>query len=562
MSNWGKTSKISYQQWRNPEISVVTFRGTGGDSLCHDDEDQCGDYEVYTTGMQTVDLGERSTGPHVSHNSPTEDTFTVEDAVEAIGFGKFQWKLSILTGLSWMADAMEMMILSIISPQLHCEWRLPSWKVAMLTAVVFIGMMFSSTLWGNISDKYGRKVGLTMCMVWVLYYGFLSAFSPAYGWVLVLRGLVGFGIGGAPQSVTLYSEFLPRKSRATCIMLIEIFWALGAVFEVLLAIWIMPTMGWRWLLGLSTAPLVVFVTLCFWLPESPRFDVLSGNRKNAMKTLRLIAANNGKSMPVGELIDNKHEEDRGRIRDLLTPQYRRTTLLLWFIWFVNAFSYYGLVLLTTELFQAGDACGAITQGAKTEPKCELECKYLTLDDYKDLLWTTLAEFPGLFLTLFVIDRIGRKKSMAMCFLMFSVCILPLYACVGRVALTVFIFIARAFITGGFQVAYVYTPEVYPTATRALGIGTCSGMARVGALLTPFVAQVLLKKSVYLTLSVYCIFCLLATGASMLLPIETTGLGLQESSRITAGQEEMETGQMSNSSDDSPTHTSYGSSYNS
>uniref|UniRef100_A0A4W5QFC7 Synaptic vesicle 2-related protein n=1 Tax=Hucho hucho TaxID=62062 RepID=A0A4W5QFC7_9TELE len=513
MSNWGKTYNISYQQWRDPEISVVTFRGTAGDSLRHDEEDQCGDYEVYTTGMQTVDLEERRTG-----QDPIEDTFTVEDAVEAIGFGKFQWKLSILTGLSWMADAMEVMILSIISPQLHCEWMLPSWKVAMLTSVVFIGMMFSSTLWGNISDKYGRKVGLTMCMMWVLYYGFLSAFSPAYGWVMVLRGLVGFGIGGAPQSVTLYSEFLPRKSRATCIILIEIFWALGAVFEVLLAIWIMPTMGWRWLLGLSTAPLVVFVTFCF--------------------------------------------EVRGRIRDLLTPQYRRTTLLLWFIWFANAFSYYGLVLLTTELFQAGDTCGVITQGAKTEPKCNLECKYLTLDDYKDLLWTTLAEFPGLFVTLFVIDRIGRKKSMAMCFLMFSVCILPLYACVGRVALTVFIFIARAFITGGFQVAYVYTPEVYPTATRALGIGTCSGMARGGALLTPFVAQVLLKKSVYLTLSVYCIFCLLATGASMLLPIETTGLGLQESSRITAGQEEMKTGQMSNGSEASTTHTSYGSSYNS
>uniref|UniRef100_A0AAZ3R229 Major facilitator superfamily (MFS) profile domain-containing protein n=1 Tax=Oncorhynchus tshawytscha TaxID=74940 RepID=A0AAZ3R229_ONCTS len=491
-------------------FSVVTFRGTAGDSLRHDEEEQCGDYEVYTTGMQT------------------------------------------------MADAMEMMILSVISPQLHCEWMLPSWKVAMLTSVVFIGMMFSSTLWGNISDKYGRKVGLTMCMMWVLYYGFLSAFSPAYGWVMVLRGLVGFGIGGAPQSVTLYSEFLPRKSRATCIMLIQIFWALGAVFEVLLAIWIMPTMGWRWLLGLSTAPLVVFVIFCFWLPESPRFDVLSGNRENAMKTLRLIAADNGKTMPLGKLIANKQEE-RGRIRDLLTPQYRRTTLLLWFIWFANAFSYYGLVLLTTELFQVETS---LFDSAKTEPKCNLECKYLTLDDYKDLLWTTLAEFPGLFVTLFLIDRIGRKKSMAMCFLMFSVCILPLNACVGRVALTVFIFIARAFITGGFQVAYVYTPEVYPTATRALGIGTCSGMARVGALLTPFVSQVLLKKSVYLTLSVYCIFCLLATGASMLLPIETTGLGLQESSRITAGQEEMKTGQMSNGSEASPTHTSYGSSYNS
>lgn len=35
----------------------------------------------------------------------TVDTFMVEDAVEAIGFGPFQWKLSILTGLSWVSLA-------------------------------------------------------------------------------------------------------------------------------------------------------------------------------------------------------------------------------------------------------------------------------------------------------------------------------------------------------------------------------------------------------------------------------------------------------------------------
>ena len=32
-------------------------------------------------------------------------------------------------------------------------------------------------------------------------------------------------------------------------------------------------------------------------------------------------------------------------------------------------------------------------------------------------------------------------------------------------------------------------QVYPTTTRALGLGSCSGMARIGALVTPFVAQV-------------------------------------------------------------------------
>ena len=38
-------------------------------------------------------------------------------------------------------------------------------------------------------------------------------------------------------------------------------------------------------------------------------------------------------------------------------------------------------------------------------------------------------------------------------------------------------------------AYVYTPEVYPTILRSVGVGACSGVARAGAMLTPYIAQV-------------------------------------------------------------------------
>ncbi|XP_072921933.1 synaptic vesicle 2-related protein isoform X1 [Hemitrygon akajei] len=516
---------------------VVKFRRTG-ESARSEDDTCSGEHEIEIEGVRSeleqVELEDGATVPKDFAN-PTDDVFMVEDAVEAIGFGKFQWKLSVLTGLAWMADAMEMMILSILAPQLHCEWRLPSWQVAFLTSVVFIGMMSSSSLWGNISDQYGRKTGLKVSVIWTLYYGILSAFSPVYSWLLVLRGLAGFGIGGVPQSVTLYAEFLPMKSRAKCILLIEVFWAFGTVFEVLLAVVVMPTLGWRWLLILSAVPLMIFAVLCFWLPESARYDVLSGNQEKALATLKRIATENGAPMPLGKLIVAR-QEDRGRIRDLFTPEFRMTTILLWFIWFSNAFSYYGLVLLTTELFQEGDVCSMTVGGRKTDGRCSLDCKYLNATDYKDLLWTTLSEFPGVLVTLWIIDRIGRKKTMAVSFIIFSFFALLLFACVGRFALTVFLFIARAFISGGFQAAYVYTPEVYPTATRALGLGTCSGMARVGALITPFIAQVMLESSVYLTLSVYSGCCLLAALASCFLPIETMGRGLQESSQQEWGQE--------------------------
>uniref|UniRef100_A0A8C2LAN7 SV2 related protein b n=1 Tax=Cyprinus carpio TaxID=7962 RepID=A0A8C2LAN7_CYPCA len=445
-------------------FSFVTSQ-TDDKSILTVHEEQPGKNEPSNEGVCTIleqDLGD----------SKNRKTFTVEEAVEAIGFGKFQWKLSMLTGVAWMADAMEMMLLSIATPQLRCEWRLSSWKVASITAVM-----------------------------------------------------------------TLYTEFLPMKSRGISVILLGVFWGLGAVFEVLLAMLVMPTLGWKWLLAFSTLPLVVFAASCCWLPESARFDVLRGREDKALDTLKCIAAANGSSVPKGRLIANT-QTDRGRIRDLFIPEYRRTTLLVWFIWFCNAFSYYGIVLLTTELFQAGSACSA-TDNSNMEPRCSLECNYLTFHDYVDLLWTTLAEFPGILVTLWMIDRIGRRKSMAVCFLLFSVSILPLYACTQRTLLTVFIFIARACITGGWQVAYVYTPEVFPTATRAIGIGTGSGMARVGALITPFIAQVLLKSSIYLTLSVYLICCLLGTVASWFLPMETTGRSLQESTQSTMEQKNIE-----------------------
>ncbi|MEQ2172027.1 hypothetical protein GOODEAATRI_016731 [Goodea atripinnis] len=158
---------------------------------------------------------------------------------------------------------------------------------------------------------------------------------------------------------------------------------------------------------------------------------LHWRRDKAMATLTRIARDNGKEMPRGTLIEYK-------------------------------------------------------QGAKNEPRCRLECKYLTSADYKDLLWTTLAEFPGLLISLFAVDYLGRKKSMAICFFMFSLCILPLFACIGR-----------------------RIPSSFRLHTGGMN-------------------QVMLRTSVYLTLSVYCGCSLLAAIASLILPIETLGRGLQES----------------------------------
>lgn len=77
------------------------------------------------------------------------DTFTVSQAVNAFGFGKFQAKLSLFTGLCWMADSMEMTILSILSLALHCDWHITRYQQALATTVIF----FKSDLLGVLGTK-------------------------------------------------------------------------------------------------------------------------------------------------------------------------------------------------------------------------------------------------------------------------------------------------------------------------------------------------------------------------------------------------------------------------
>lgn len=82
-----------------------------------------------------------------------------------------------------------------------------------------------------------------------------------------------------------------------------------------------------------------------------------------------------------------------------------------------AFCYYGLVLMSTELF-GGDL-------DLTSPEELRECRPLATNDYIDLLWTTLAEFPGIFITIYIIEKFGRKKTMAIQFLLYACCVICL-----------------------------------------------------------------------------------------------------------------------------------------
>jgi MFS family permease len=198
------------------------------------------------------------------------------------------------------------------------------------------------------------------------------------------------------------------------------------------------------------------------------------------------------------------------------------------MWMTVAMSYYGLILINTSLMTLSNEMKPSTTDASTVKPSR--CKMLTTDDYKSLIFTTFGEISGIPLLLFFLSRFGRRtisiinfSSASICFAVFF--FIPNYE---PWIINIITFVARMFISSQFSLMYLYTVEVYPTVIRAIAIGCGSSMARIGAMITPYLAQVLIKQTFYGTIAVYVLATAIAALFGYLLPIETRNRELKVS----------------------------------
>ncbi|XP_043564919.1 putative transporter SVOPL isoform X4 [Chiloscyllium plagiosum] len=309
----------------------------------------------------------------------------------------------------------------------------------------------------------------------------------------------------------------------------RLFWLLGSIIEILLAYLIIPTLGWRWLVRISTIPSIILLVVFKCIPESARYNVSVGKSQFATKTLTYIARMNRSCLPQGSLLDSE-TSIRGRMSDLLGTEFRRTTLQSWFIWLGTAFAYYGLVLTSSELLENNPVCGG--EGANKGPDVvntleTCHCKVFESADYQTMIISTLGEFMFIPFSPFIIESLGRRRSLALTMAASGIFFLLLNICSSRSMLTTLLFILRALVSANFTIIYIYTAEVYPTTIRSLGLGSCSSMARIGAMIAPFVAQVLLGTWPITALCLFSAVCIICSILAFTLPIETQGRAMQE-----------------------------------
>lgn len=479
-----------------------------------------------------------------------DETFTVDDALISMGFGKFQTLVFFYSGVAYAAEAMEVMILSFIGQAVQSEWNLSPHEKSFISSAVFAGMLVGAYIWGVVSDNYGRRKGFLFTALVTSGAGFLSTFSPNYIILLILQFFVGVGLGGGPVLFSWFLEFVPSPNRGFWMVLFSFFWSLGTVLEASLAWAVMPRLGWRWLIALSSLP--SFVLLIFYnnTLESPRYLCMKGRKSDAVHVLASIARMNNKSLPSGDLSsDRKGEADKldGNTSDfqgthaeqtngpsliqkfvsigvsykqLFSQNLIRATLLLWMAFFGNSFAYYGIILLTSGLSVGDENCSKIRLYIKSKEETNL---------YKDIFITSMAEVPGLILSAVIVDRIGRKLSVAsMLFATFAFMI-PLVFHQKEIITTTLLFCARICITGSITTLSIYAPEIYPTSVRSTGYGTANSMGKIGGVSSPLVAVGLVDHCQQAAAVLLFEAVIFVTGlAVVFFPLETKGCKLKDS----------------------------------
>ncbi|XP_059186631.1 solute carrier family 22 member 7a [Centropristis striata] len=337
-----------------------------------------------------------------------------------------------------------------------------------LATYFFLGVTFGAVLFGQLSDKFGRRSVLLVCFLLATSFGVASAFSSSYTMFAVCRALCGAALSGLSIiGVALGIEWTDVKHRTFTGTVLSLSWSVGNMLLALLAYLIRD---WRHLMLAVTAPCVAAIVSWWWLPESARWLLANGRAEEAKKYLGQCAEMNQKSEntpsldseTLGKVTVSEVAERNHSYLDLVrTPQMRKITLCSGTFWFAVAFLYYGISFNISGF------------GVSI---------YLTHFIYGAI------EVPAKILTFFVLDWIGRRNGQAMFLITTGALIgintaIPLEFTVIRTCIAV---VAKGLSEAAFTTAFLYSAELYPTVLRQCGLGFTSCVCRFGGSLAPLI----------------------------------------------------------------------------
>lgn len=434
-------------------------------------------------------------------------SITMNDALDRAGAGAYQRRLMGIFGLVWAADAMQVLAVGFTAASIAATFGLTVPQALQTGTAFFLGMLLGAISFGRMADRYGRRRVLIVTVACDAVFGILSIFAPDFTILLVLRFLTGAAVGGTlPVDYAMMAEFLPAKNRGRWLVLLEGFWAVGTLV-VALAAWLASLSGvedaWRYIFAVTAFPALIGIGLRFLVPESPLYLLRTGRSEEAKVVVNSMLKTNGRATLDERTGIAQSEASKGQ--GLFSPALRQRSIMILAIWFLVSVSYYG-VFTWMPARLAGEGFGFVR-------------------GYGFLVLVALAQIPGYALAAYGVEKWGRKPTLiGFCLLSALGCLLFTLATTGAMIATSLLLMSFALL-GTWGALYAYTPELYPTESRATGMGAAGAIARLGGLLAPSLLGYAIAQGFGFAVGIFAGLLVLAAIAATMINAETREVSL-------------------------------------
>ncbi|MFI9025451.1 MFS transporter [Streptomyces sp. NPDC053560] len=385
--------------------------------------------------------------------------------------------LLLIGGLGYTFDGMDSAVVAFLLPSAQAAWSLDNGQLGLIGSAAPFGFLFGAVAAGLLGDRIGRKKVMMYALAFYVAFSVVAAVAPTYEIFLPARVLAGAGAGAESAIIAPFlSEFVPANRRGWFVGALAGFFSFGFVAAALLGRFVVPTMpeGWRVAQLITALPIVMLLWWRRSLPESPRFLVANGRHTEAEGIVadleRRVEAATGRPLPpvaeaaTGPATVTPKVNLLSALKFLWSPAMARRTAIIWLIWFVVTFSYYGFFSwIPTLLVQRG-----ITVTKSFE--------------FSIIIY--LAQVPGYFSAAWLSERLDRKNTIALYLAGSALSAFWLSRMDDPVMITLAGAVLSFFLNGTYAGVYSYTPEVFPTWIRASGTGLSSAFGRIGSILAP------------------------------------------------------------------------------
>ena len=385
-----------------------------------------------------------------------------------------------VASLCWVAvalDGFDLVVLGAVTPALleYEPWGLTPPQVGAITSYGLVGMMIGALGIGTLTDVIGRRKAILISVVVFSVFTGLCALAPSPVIFGALRFLAGLGLGGLiPTAAALVSEYAHLRRGSSSITFMMTGYHVGGVLTALLAIPILPSLGWRAMFVIGALPALVLVPLMFRnLQESPSFLVARGRRGEAEE----LAARHGIILQPEEVKGVRAEKSAaeggrfGTLKTLFSGGYLFGTLAFSVASFMGLLLVYGLnQWLPTIMRDAGYALGAALAF---------------------LLVLNVGAVVGLLVAGPVADGYGSKVACAGWFALAAVFLFLLSVQMPLVLTYLAVFATGVWVFSAQVLLYAYVSKHYPTSGRGTALGWAAGIGRIGAICGPLLGGLLL-----------------------------------------------------------------------